>query len=41
MRKFLFLSVFGGKSYLCPIFWGCNVLFSYYFDPSYYVTPCD
>ena len=29
------------KSYFCPIFWGCNVLFSYFFDLSYYLTHCN
>ena len=32
---------FGGKSYFCPIFGGCNVLFSYFFDLYYYLTPCE
>ena len=40
MRKILFLSFFlGGKSYFCPIFWGYNVQFSYFFDLSYHLTP--
>ena len=40
LRKILFLSLFfGGKSYFCPILRGCYVLFSYFFDLSYYLTP--
>ena len=29
----IFVLFFGGKSYFCPIFWGCSVLFSYFFLP--------
>ena len=39
LEKNLFLSFFWRKIYFCPIFWGCNVLFSYFFDLSYYLTP--
>ena len=37
MKKFLFFSYF---LYKIPIFWDREFLFSYFFDPSCYLTPC-
>ena len=35
----IFVLFLGGKSYFV-LFWGCNGLFSYFFDLSYHLTPC-
>ena len=35
---FLLFSV--QNSYFSPIFWDCEFLFSYFLDPSCYLTPC-
>ena len=42
MKKFLFFSYFLCKiPIFFPIFWDHEFLFSYFLDPSCYLTPCD